>query len=575
MKNFLNLKSLVILSIVLIIGIFLPFHHAEALIQALASNIVFTLIAVVLEMIVTLTSVILLICVTVLNIVTSPNFITLPYTSGGIVDIGWPIVRDLANLGFTLALVFIGLATALQIEEYGFKKALPRLLVMALLINFTPVIAGIIVDASNIIMNFFLTAVGDWHSIVNLTASHYASIGNKLSDFFTRSIGLDLIAEAVVICIFNILAGFFFLLYAFLFITRYVAIWALVIVSPLAFFAYVFPKTQSYYRQWWNQFIQWCFIGVPASFFLYLSWQLLDRIDTLIVLPPASTWAGVIGAGDTISNLLPYGVVLIFLFLGFITSLSSGAIGATAIISTAKGLGNSATKFAGASARKGIERAKRQTVMTEGVGKLTDNLLKSEKKGFAGWAERGLGLQLSKARLNASNQVNSFMNDKTLKGFLAQDDITAALTYAKQFNPLNPDNDIRQIAVAAAIGEEKKDIGLVTARKFKSDPNFIKNAINKASNAGLRDIVKKIVGDAPSAADDDTVIKSYLPTEDTIQDEKNNLGNIQQEFLAIAKKKNLGKDDNALIKRLKVRLGDNWRNRLTTAGNIDNIINNR
>ncbi|PIP18390.1 MAG: hypothetical protein COX42_01145, partial [Parcubacteria group bacterium CG23_combo_of_CG06-09_8_20_14_all_35_6] len=110
MKNFLNLKSLVILSIVLIIGIFLPFHHAEALIQALASNIVFTLIAVVLEMIVTLTSVILLICVTVLNIVTSPNFITLPYTSGGIVDIGWPIVRDLANLGFTLALVFIGLA---------------------------------------------------------------------------------------------------------------------------------------------------------------------------------------------------------------------------------------------------------------------------------------------------------------------------------------------------------------------------------------------------------------------------------------------------------------------------------
>ena len=38
--------------------------------------------------------------------VTSPGFITLPYTSGGIVDIGWPIVRDLANMGFVFALIF-------------------------------------------------------------------------------------------------------------------------------------------------------------------------------------------------------------------------------------------------------------------------------------------------------------------------------------------------------------------------------------------------------------------------------------------------------------------------------------
>src|SRR3989344_9076052 len=37
-------------------------------------------------------------------------FIRVPYTSGGVVDIGWPVVRDLANMGIVLALVAIGLA---------------------------------------------------------------------------------------------------------------------------------------------------------------------------------------------------------------------------------------------------------------------------------------------------------------------------------------------------------------------------------------------------------------------------------------------------------------------------------
>ncbi|MDP2930425.1 MAG: hypothetical protein Q8N56_02330, partial [bacterium] len=271
--------------------------------------------------------------------------------------------------------------------------------------------------------------------------------------------------------------------------------------------------------------------------------------------------------------------VLILLFFGFLMTLSSGAMGASAIINTGKKWGKSAVNLAGKTTKSNIGRATRDVLMSEKAGKLTDSMVKSERKGLGGWAERGIGLQLGKARLGAAAQVSAFMNDKTLQGFIAQDNIDAAVAYAKRYDPLNPNNDIKQIAAAAAIGDQKKDIGLVTARK--ADPMFTRNAIDKASNAGLREFVKKIVGDAPSEADDDTVVKSYLYNDDLIKKEETNLGSILQEFLAIAKmsddelKKPERKAEQRLIERLEERLGSDWRNKLRKAGNIKNIIGMR
>ena len=492
MKNFLNFKFLVIFSVVLIIGILLPFHHAEAWIQALASNIVFTLIAVVLEMIVTLTSIILLICVTILNIVTSPNFIVLPYTSGGIVDIGWPIVRDLANLGFTLALVFIGLATALQIEEYGFKKALPRLLAMALLINFTPVIAGIIVDASNIIMNFFLTAIGDFNLLINLVSANSSSLLDRLRDFLTKSIALNLIAESVVLAVFNILAGFFFLLYAFLFIVRYVAIWALVIVSPLAFFANVFPKTQSYYKQWWHQFIQWCFVGVPASFFLYLSWHLLNKIDSIIVPPPPSAWVGVIDAGGFMSTMLSYSVVLVFLFLGFISSLSSGAMGATAIISTAKGLGKSAVgnwkKGTGAigQAKQLRNRGGQAIIGSNSVGTISNDMAKNKNPIIS-----AMGLKGKEIRGNLQKSLES-VKDGRIDAILSARDSDGANAYLS--NPLV--SELNKIKLAEGMAEKWDEEDRMKVREGVG----LTTQASMAASWGLANVARKMVKDSPSLA---------------------------------------------------------------------------
>jgi hypothetical protein len=49
---------------------------------------------------------------------------------------GWVITRDIANMFFIVILLVIAFATILQIEQYNYKKWLPKLILMAILINF-------------------------------------------------------------------------------------------------------------------------------------------------------------------------------------------------------------------------------------------------------------------------------------------------------------------------------------------------------------------------------------------------------------------------------------------------------
>lgn len=358
------------------------------MILTLITNLAFALVAMILGVLAEISLAVMGIARLILALVTSPYFINLPYTSGGIIDVGWPIVRDFANLGFALALLWIGLATALKLSEYEAKKTLPRLILMILLVNFSPVICGVVVDAANIVMNFFLGAIGDWTPIWNFAKSIVADVFNIFtSKFFTEPVSLEAVARASIIIVFCELTGFFFLLYAMLFIVRYVAIWVLVILSPLAFFAFTFSKTSSYWKQWWNQFIQWTIIGIPASFFLYLSYQILDKINTTTMPPPPPDfWGDFIGLSVIMNQVMIFMPVLVLLLFGFMMSLSSGAMGANAIISTGKKLNKAVVGDVMNRAQRGFANSKWGRGLADNLTNKTTSSRLSQKIG--GLAEK-------------------------------------------------------------------------------------------------------------------------------------------------------------------------------------------
>src|SRR3989344_19578 len=77
------------------------------------------------------------------------------------VRVGWGISRDLANLGFVLAIIFIAFLTILRSAGYDTKQMLTRLIVAALLVNFSLVIAGAFIDFAGVISGFFLSKISD------------------------------------------------------------------------------------------------------------------------------------------------------------------------------------------------------------------------------------------------------------------------------------------------------------------------------------------------------------------------------------------------------------------------------
>lgn len=218
------------------------------------------------------------------------------------VNVGWVITRDLANLGFVLAIVFIAIATILRVNQYGIKKILWRLVVAALLVNFSLTIAGIFLDMSGLLTNFFVARVVPPPSS---TAASFSGVfqnenGIAFSSALANAFGLQellhsnesgfnakqyqgitefgaamlaLLANMFFVTLFTITGAVTMLTIAALVFVRYVAMTILLILMPIAWIGWVFPgsKFSEAYKMWWGKFIEWLIWLPVATFFIYLT----------------------------------------------------------------------------------------------------------------------------------------------------------------------------------------------------------------------------------------------------------------------------------------------------------------
>lgn len=431
-----------------------------------------------------LTGALLGVAVYIFNWVTSESFISLPYTKPGpapignpFIEVGWTLTRDLTNIIFVLALVVIGLATILRLADYQAKKALPLLIIIALLINFSPVILGLIVDATNIMMRFFIQAgFESGNSFANYATRQWSNIsalagGLKFWDPTASGQAIAAAVGSLALIFFNVIAAIIYFLFAFLFTFRYVAIWTLVILSPLAFASYILPATRKFWSMWWNQFIQWSIIGVVAAFFLYLSDQFMKvATDPKFLTSLMAENPNAPGLSAIFNSLLPYGISLAFLFIGLMMALSTSAMGASTAISWAKKargkageLGKWAGKKAWKTARDRIPEGARKTMEriatgenpTWGKGKTgLGGVLQRSVAGAAGYTRRATGglvrsavigteqADAEKAKAKASKQ-DVISNLKDFRQTASVAERTAIMDAMRQKNQikdaLNPD----------------------------------------------------------------------------------------------------------------------------------------
>ncbi|TFG35187.1 MAG: hypothetical protein E4H47_02020 [Parcubacteria group bacterium] len=281
-------------------------------------------IGVVIYILTTVSTTFLSVAHSLLSWVISPDFLQMSMTGADniVVSYGWSITRDLANIFLLLGLVVIGLGIILGIDEYNAKKTLPRLITIALLINFTLVICGFILDFANILMNYLLGAGSLSPNLANEVQAGIAKVASSGKP-------IEGLSVLLVYFVFGIVSAIIYLLYALLFIARYVYLWILIIIAPIAFVSKVFPVMSqakqffpSFFSwdEWWKSFIQWSTIGIYAAFFIALANRLMLAMAAG-GLVPVNASGDLINFGVIFSYLFPLALLLI----GYFSILDTGS----------------------------------------------------------------------------------------------------------------------------------------------------------------------------------------------------------------------------------------------------------
>ena len=179
---------------------------------------------------------------------------------------GWEVMRNIANVAMIifLSVIIFSQITGYGIDNYGIKKMLPRLLVMALIINLSFYICEVVIDLSNIagvgLRNMFASFGGDGDSgtggvtagLVGLFGAFAGSGPAIAAGTAAASLGwVAIVIAALVLVLIIFVALVTFLLMLGL---REIIIIACVILSPLAFACFILPNTQNVTKKWWSLF---------------------------------------------------------------------------------------------------------------------------------------------------------------------------------------------------------------------------------------------------------------------------------------------------------------------------------
>lgn len=201
---------------------------------------------------------------------------------------GWQIVLTLANLGFVLAVIVIAFATMFNQQSYAMKNTLWKLVIAALLVNFSLVIGGAIISVSNVVSNTFLeattftnlsNALGQAIQPQTLSALQLPQSGTSTVAVATRWFSTDYwlgkmlsyFSSLLFGLVFTVVSVLVFLALFVMLLIRAIALAILLIVSPLAWLAWIFPYTSEWWDKWWKQFIHWNLFAPAVLFFIYLA----------------------------------------------------------------------------------------------------------------------------------------------------------------------------------------------------------------------------------------------------------------------------------------------------------------
>lgn len=181
----------------------------------------------------------------------------------------WEYIRILTNavfIGFFLVVIYSQL-TGYGISNYGIKKVLPKVVLVAILINLSFLICALAIDISNVIGNGiqgFFASIEE--AVLNSTEVSVNDGATMAMTFKALALGTPLVIGGGAIAIEYgmiwmiipmMLGGLVSVVSGLITITlRQAVVALLVMISPLAFVAYMLPNTEEWFKKWKKLFTQ-------------------------------------------------------------------------------------------------------------------------------------------------------------------------------------------------------------------------------------------------------------------------------------------------------------------------------
>ncbi len=246
------------------------------------------------------------------------------------VEMGWSIIRDIANIFFIFTLLYIAIRHILQMGGSDTKKLLTSLIIAALLINFSLFFTKVIIDSSNILARAFYNNIVvenddnlDHKSISQALVSQVNPQKLISSDMFkpvpapgrlpTEPDAGWLITIFFLATIVNIAMAWIFLSTFLLFIARVIGLWFMMIFSPIALASRAIPGAEGMlgdfgWSGWIKSTLKLAFMAPIFVFFLFLLTMFLNvALQSVTVEVDQSTMQRIM------SVLIPFMAIIIIM----------------------------------------------------------------------------------------------------------------------------------------------------------------------------------------------------------------------------------------------------------------------
>ncbi|MBI4435464.1 hypothetical protein HY630_02235 [Candidatus Uhrbacteria bacterium] len=274
----------------------------------------------------TITRGIVLLIDVMVPIMTFNNFVGNP-----VVKAGWAIVRDTVNMFFVVILIIIAFGTIFGAEKFKWQQQVPRLLIMAVVVNFSKTLCGILIDFGQVIMLTFANALreiaaGNFIQLLGLNEIYSASsttVRKSIESGSGSGSSFDFFAAGVMSVVLTIWVFATLVILIAILLFRIIMLWVLVVIAPLAWFMKGAKGIidSNAYEDWWKEFKCMVGIGPVLTFFLWLTLAVAGAgnvaANSGFDVSTSSNNAGFVSALLDLNNFLSFLIGMAMLFAGF------------------------------------------------------------------------------------------------------------------------------------------------------------------------------------------------------------------------------------------------------------------